>query len=542
MKVWGGGNALLNDITITGSGDKSTGVVMDGKMLMMSDVRIEGVGKGVEVSEGNLVMHKGSLEFKGNYGVTMSGGQALFYGVSITGSGDKSTGMYVGSSGKIIMKDVTMSRVGKGVEVSEGNLVMHKGSIGFTGNYGVTMSGGQALFYGVSITGSGREGTGTGVYVGSSGKIVMKDVTMSGVGVGAWVTNGGAMWLGDTHLKDVQNGMIVTQGSTVRMEGGKITFKGSYGVYLDKGGAALKDVKMTYMGSNDAVDFMTVQGGKVIAKDIQIYGNGKGQGMKVNNGGYAVLVRPSYTNVDKGMTISGGAVRVFGGSVEFKGKYGVSLTRGIATLKGVKMTYTGRNNTDFIKVGGGKMMAESIQIYGNGKGQGMKVNGGRVVLIKPSYTNIYNGMTVLGGHVQVEGGSLEFKGKHGVYLSKSRVALKDVKMTYAGNDNDVDFIKVEGGTVMSEGIQINGNGYGQGVKVNGGYVVLIRPSLNKVRTGVTIQNAEVTMISFSINFTGGYGVNLNVGKAILNKVEITHTGNNSADLIKARGKGSKLVF
>ncbi|WP_192812519.1 hypothetical protein, partial [Bartonella bovis] len=27
VKVWGGGNALLNDITITGSGDKSTGVV-----------------------------------------------------------------------------------------------------------------------------------------------------------------------------------------------------------------------------------------------------------------------------------------------------------------------------------------------------------------------------------------------------------------------------------------------------------------------------------------------------------------------------------
>ncbi|WP_022708994.1 right-handed parallel beta-helix repeat-containing protein [Bartonella bovis] len=181
---------------------------MDGKMLMMDGVDISGVKTGVEVSEGNLVMHKGSLEFKGNYGVTMSGGQALFYGVSITGSGDKSTGMYVGSSGKIIMKDVTMSRVG----------------------------------------------------------------------VGAWVTNGGAMWLGDTHLKDVQNGMIVTQGSTVGMEGGEITFKGSYGVYLDKGGAALKDVKMTYMGSNDAVDFMTVQGGKVIAKDIQIYGNGKGQG------------------------------------------------------------------------------------------------------------------------------------------------------------------------------------------------------------------------------------------------------------------------
>ncbi|WP_022708833.1 hypothetical protein [Bartonella bovis] len=57
---------------------------------------------------------------------------------------------------------------------------------------------------------------------------------------------------------------------------------------------------------------------------------------------------------------------------------------------------------------------------------------------------------------------------------------------------------VQGGKVIAKGIQINGNSYGQGVKVNGGYVVLIRPSLNKVRTGVTIQNAEVTMISSSI--------------------------------------------
>ncbi|ENN90793.1 right-handed parallel beta-helix repeat-containing protein [Bartonella bovis] len=103
VKVRSGGNALFYGVSITGSGDKSTGVVMDGKMLMMSDVRISGVGMGVDATKGNLVMHKGSVEFKGNYGVTMSGGQALFYGVSITGSGDKSTGMYVGSSGKAIL-------------------------------------------------------------------------------------------------------------------------------------------------------------------------------------------------------------------------------------------------------------------------------------------------------------------------------------------------------------------------------------------------------------------------------------------------------
>ncbi|WP_192812520.1 hypothetical protein [Bartonella bovis] len=47
---------------------------MDGKMLMMDGVDISGVKTGVEVSEGNLVMHKGSIGFTGNYGVTMSRG------------------------------------------------------------------------------------------------------------------------------------------------------------------------------------------------------------------------------------------------------------------------------------------------------------------------------------------------------------------------------------------------------------------------------------------------------------------------------------
>ncbi|ENN90786.1 hypothetical protein m02_10550 [Bartonella bovis m02] len=430
-----GGSAELMKVMIMGEG--GTGVYMGStETLKMTSVDISGFEKGVSVGGGKVEMNMGSITIKsgvgsGNYGVGVWGtADATLMGTKIKGDG-KGMGMYATGTGKMLMmSDVRISGVGMGVDATKGNLVMHKGSVEFKGNYGIYLIRGNALLNDITITGPGDKST--GMYVGSSGKIIMKDVTMSRVGVGAWVTNGGAMWLGDTHLKDVQNGMIVTQGSTVGMEGGEITFKGSYGVYLDKGGAALKDVKMTYMGSNDAVDFMTVQGGKVIAKDIQIYGNGYGQGMKVTQRGHVVLIKPTYTNVDKGMTISEGAVRVFGGSVEFKGKYGVSLTRGIATLKGVKMTYKGSSST-------------------------------------------------------------------------------------------ADFMTVRGGKVMAESIQINGNGYGQGVKVNGGYVVLIRPSLNKVRTGVTIQNAEVTMISSSINFTGGYGVNLHVGKAILKSSRDKHT-------------------
>ncbi|ENN92728.1 hypothetical protein m02_10210, partial [Bartonella bovis m02] len=222
----------------SGKGKGMYGVKMTGTgKVEMNMVEILQVGVGVEVSgSGRLVMNMGKIEFTsgaGNYGVKVgSEGNALFYGVSITGSGREGTGVVM--DGKMLMmSDVRISGVGMGVDAAKGNLVMHKGSIGFTGNYGIYLIRGNALFYGVSITGSGDKST--GMYVGSSGKIIMKDVMMSGVGTGVEVTNGGAMWLGGTHLKDVQNGMIVTQGSTVRMEGGKITFKGSYGVYLDKG-------------------------------------------------------------------------------------------------------------------------------------------------------------------------------------------------------------------------------------------------------------------------------------------------------------------
>ncbi|WP_192812526.1 hypothetical protein, partial [Bartonella bovis] len=262
VKVGGMASATLTDVKIRGMG-KGMGVIMEGGTVKMDGVWISGVKTGVEVSGKGMLEMKGGkmtdvqmgidmsgngkLVMKGDSKITFAGGEGDGYGVkvggmamahltgtTIVGSGKGgSKGVIMESGGEMLMDGVKILQVGKGVEVmGKGRLVVIGGEIGFKGEHGVTMSGGQALFYGVSITGSGREGAGTGMYVGSSGKIMMKDVTMSGVGTGVEVTNGGAMWLGDINLRDVQNGMIVTQGSTVRMEGGEITFKGSYGVYL----------------------------------------------------------------------------------------------------------------------------------------------------------------------------------------------------------------------------------------------------------------------------------------------------------------------
>ncbi|ENN91104.1 hypothetical protein, partial [Bartonella bovis] len=178
-----GGVVTMMGTTIMGSGSgKGTGVYISGGAVMLSGVNISKVEKGVSASNGKLVMKGGTkITFAGgtgSYGVKVgSGGNALFYGVSITGSGREGTGVVM--DGKMLMMDgVDISGVGMGVEVSEGNLVMHKGSIGFTGNYGIYLIRGNALLNDITITGPGDKSTGTGMYVGSSGKIVMKDVTM----------------------------------------------------------------------------------------------------------------------------------------------------------------------------------------------------------------------------------------------------------------------------------------------------------------------------------------------------------------------------
>ncbi|WP_158245015.1 hypothetical protein, partial [Bartonella bovis] len=127
-------------------------------------------------------------------------------------------------------------------------------------------------------------------------------------------------------IKDVAIGVEVT-GGILAMKGGSIGFMGEYGISLKEGGAALKDVRMIYTGTNDTADFIKVVGGTVIAESIKIDGNGYGQGMSVNNG--AVWLKDAtFTKVKNGMTVTNGTVRMFGGSMEFKGDYGISLKEG----------------------------------------------------------------------------------------------------------------------------------------------------------------------------------------------------------------------
>ncbi|WP_158245045.1 hypothetical protein, partial [Bartonella bovis] len=83
--------------------------------MMMKEVNISQVEKGVEVKNGKLIMHKGSVAFNGDYGVSLIGGDALLNGVRITGPSDEGTGVYATGMGMVTMEEVRISEVGTGV-------------------------------------------------------------------------------------------------------------------------------------------------------------------------------------------------------------------------------------------------------------------------------------------------------------------------------------------------------------------------------------------------------------------------------------------
>ncbi|WP_035464539.1 hypothetical protein, partial [Bartonella bovis] len=57
---------------------------------------------------------------------------------------------------------------------------------------------------------------------------------------------------------------------------------------------------------------------------------------------------------------------------------------------------------------------------------------------------VHKGMTITDGSVRMEGGEINFKGDYGVYLNQGMAALIAVKMTYTGNNNKAEFIRIVG--------------------------------------------------------------------------------------------------
>ncbi|WP_035464532.1 hypothetical protein [Bartonella bovis] len=208
--------ATVTGTTITGEGSGTGVLMMETKMMRLDGVTISNVGEGVWV-KGRLEMNNGSITVTGNgvkgYGMGVYVGKeatANISGTMIRGAGMGSKGVVM--NGKTLgMSGVNISNVAVGVEVTKGILAMKGGSIGFMGEYGVSLKeGGVAFLGGVKIEGNGTGKTGIKL-------------------------NGGMIDMFGTNIRDVHKGMSIENG-IVRMFGGEIGFTKDYGVSLNQGG------------------------------------------------------------------------------------------------------------------------------------------------------------------------------------------------------------------------------------------------------------------------------------------------------------------
>ncbi|MEL6093445.1 beta strand repeat-containing protein [Bartonella schoenbuchensis] len=310
-----------------GSGGNGTGIYAMGGSLTVSGGSITGVEEGIKMMGGkNLTVKDGTrIEFTGGgYGVLVGGvTSARLTGAVITGRGD-GYGVYVtgGKNLTVTLGGVNISNVGMGVWVGGGESLTINGdsTVKFTKAYGVYVGYKvkKATLTEVTISG---ENKGIGVYAEGE-KMMMTKVNISQVQTGIYA-EGGAMWLKETHLRDVAKGMTISKGF-MRMEGGSVEFKGEHGISFIGGYAALRRVNMTYKSDGLNANFIKVEGGKVLAENLTITGNGgKGQGVKVANGGTVWLKETNFTNVKSGMTVGrGGVMRMEGGSITFNGGHG----------------------------------------------------------------------------------------------------------------------------------------------------------------------------------------------------------------------------
>ncbi|MEL6089203.1 right-handed parallel beta-helix repeat-containing protein [Bartonella schoenbuchensis] len=571
--------ANLTDVTITGSGDGKGIEVAKGGAVWLKETHLRDVAKGMTIEEAVVVMEKGSVEFTKDYGISLTGGyvdlrkvrmtytsdgpnanfikieggKVAAEGITMTGNGGKGQGVKVAKGGVVWLKDTHFTNVKSGMTISEGSVFMFKGGITFKGEYGIYLSKGHALLSGFDITGPGgtskTTAIGIGVVVSSLGEIMMRDVKISEVATGAYVTG---------------YGLLV-------MDKGSITFKGKHGINLISGHALLNGVNIKGPGSGTGIELGY---GQVLMKDT------------------------TFTNVDKAITVTQGDVRMEGGEIEFKGEHGILLGQGGVALMGVTMRYKGNSTTaDFIKITGedttnavttvdpktkqiidpntrkiidpkksAVVVAASLKIDGSGHGQALNVtNGGRVVLMNPTYTDVYTGMTITKGAVRMIEGSMEFTGGHGILLKRGHALLTNVTMEYKGHEQNTTFLKVDATKVVNSknervlntadirvtGIKIEGNGKGQGVYVtNGGRVMLQSALLSNVINGVSVANGEFWMKNGNIIFKGEHAVSLKSGYALLKGVIMEYKGNNrgakgadvvSPNFIKVEGKGANLT-
>ncbi|MEL6093928.1 hypothetical protein [Bartonella schoenbuchensis] len=456
--------------------------------------------------------------------IKVDGGKVVAEKVTMTGNGkDNIQGLHVTQRGHVVLMNSTYTDVYSGMTIEEGTVRMFGGSVEFKGEHAISLSRGNAILKDVNMTykGDNRDPQGADVVSPSfikveKGTVAAESLTITGNGKdniqGVKVANGGAVWLKNTTFTNVRSGMTIERGGIMRMEGGSITFTGGHGISVSGGQAVLSDFSITRQGDTSKA-------------------TATGTGVLVSNLGKVMMRRVDISQVGMGVGMSGGLLVMDKGSITFERDYGINLVRGHALLNGVKIT-------------------------GPGSGTGIELGYGQVLMKDTTFTNVDKAITVTQGDVRMEGGEIEFKGEHGILLGQGGVALMGVTMRYKGNSPTADFIKITGedttnavttvdpktkqiidpntrkiidpkksAVVVAASLKIDGSGHGQALNVtNGGRVVLMNPTYTDVYTGMTIEKGAVQMIEGSMEFTGDHGILLKQGHALLTNVTMRYTG------------------
>ncbi|WP_208541686.1 hypothetical protein, partial [Bartonella capreoli] len=511
--VWvEGGKMVMKQVGIS---KVETGVVMSGGAMWLKETHLRNVAKGMTIEEAVVVMVEGSVEFKGEYGISLTKGYAFLGGVNIEGKEIGQEGIKV-SAGMLDLYKTNVRGVYKGMTVKEGSVVrMLEGEITFKGEHAISLTKGYVDLRKVNMTYKednkvkGADVVSPNFIKVDGGKVLAEKVTITGnggKGQGVKVANGGAVWLKETNFTNVRSGMTVERGGIMRMEGGAITFTGGHGISVSGGQAVLSGFSITGQGDTSKA-------------------TATGTGVGVSNLGKVMMRGVNISQVGMGAYVTGYGLLVMDkGSITFKGTHGINLISGYALLNGV-----------------------NIKGPSDKKSTGIELGYGQVLMKGTTFTNVDKAITVTEGDVRMEGGEIEFKGEHGILLGQGGVALMGVTMTYKGNSTTADFIKITGedttnaveavdpktrktftpksAVVVAASLKIDGSGHGQALNVtNGGRVVLVNPTYTNVHTGMTITKGAVQMIEGSMEFKGGHGIYLKRGHALLTNVTMTYKG------------------
>ncbi|WP_208431910.1 right-handed parallel beta-helix repeat-containing protein, partial [Bartonella bovis] len=529
--------ANLTSVTITGGG-QGTGLYVEGTATMNGG-EISNVSEGVYATgAGNLTINGGTnITFKGDYGVKVMGtATANITGATIKGegSGVGSKGVIMESTGEMMMTNVTISDVDKGVwmngaggtmtmnnvqiskvkmgvEVQAGTLNMMGGTVTFEGgrdNYGVRVGSGvtSARLTDVTITGAG------------SGKGVLMD----GRGTGAT----GTLNMTGVRISDVAMGVEAITGTLTINGHSRITFNngaGNYGVRVQNGANAdLTNVMITGEG-----------------------GNGEGSKGVLMEGREMMMEKVTISNVAMGVEATNGTLTIKGGEIGFKdgvGNYGVKVGDRVTSARLTDVKIKGDGDGEGSKgviMGGREMTMTDVRI--SGVQTGVEVTSGNLTISGGTMTGVQTGISMMGsGMLTVSGAKITFTGEHGVKVQNGATAnLTDVRIV-GGGATGKGVIMESSGTLTLTKVEISDVAMGVDVK-GAGNLTVSGGEMTGVQTGIDMSGSGKLVVNNGarITFKGDHGVRVESGvtSASLTDVRIVGGGSGQGTGVVMGGTG-----